>query len=251
MSRPRRILIFLAIAGLLCFAYLWFFGMAAMFALEARYVGWKMPVVKRTPVELPDQSIAQAPGRRLSYFGYDFEVPWEIDEAKSKSAGKMQLVAFRSGNALLVSKMAPKEFVNSFLSSSRGDQAGLRGLYGDDALRSDYSLTRLILEATPNKVGLLTPRRQAVGQTMLLVVKGIMIPQGGESGIYRIRTGNFQGFQYGNPQSRPKSVDIEIFGDDGGLAFLFVQKERGEVPAISQAEINRVIQSLQKSPDQG
>jgi hypothetical protein len=218
-----------------------------MFALEARYVGWKMPVVKRTPVELSDSSIMQGSARKLSYFGYDFEVPWEIDEAKTKQAGKMQLVAFRSGNALLVSSMAPKQFVSTFLSSDKADQPGLRGLYGEDILQSDYLLKRAILEATPDKVGLLTPRKDAVGIAMLLITKGVIMPRGAETGIFRIRTGNFEGFQYGDPHGRPNSIDIQLFADDGGLAFLFTQQEKGAEPAISQAEINRVLQSLRKS----
>jgi hypothetical protein len=85
---------------------------------------------------------------------------------------------------------------------------------------------------------------------MLLLVKGIMIPSGGETGIFRIRSGNFQGFQYGDPQSCPKSLDVEIFSSDGGLAFLFVQRKDGPVPLITQAEINRVIQTIRMVRDQ-
>jgi hypothetical protein len=247
MSRGRRILFFVAISGVLCVVYVWFFGVATMFALEARYVGWKMPAVRRTPAELEDSSIAQGPGQKLSYFGYEFEVPWDVEEAKTRQAGRMQLVVFRSGNALLVSRMAPKEFVNSFLSSAKCDPAAVRALYGENVLQSDYSLTRLILEATPDQVGLLASRRNAVAGAMLLVIKGIMIPQAGESGIYRIRAGNFQGFQFGDPTRRPKSLDVEIFEEGGGLGFIFTQRENGPVPPITQAEINRVVQSLQKS----
>lgn len=247
MSKPRRTLFILAITGLLCLIYLWFFGTATMFALEARYVGWKMPIVKRTPTELPDQSIAHVPGRKLAYFGYEFEVPWEIDEAKSKQVGKIQLVAFRSGNALLVSRGAPKEFVNDFLSMDKGDPAGLKALYGEDVLQSDYLLKQRILEATPEKVGLLTPRKEAVGSAMLLVIKGIMMPSGAESGVYQIRAGDFRGFQFGDPRSRPKSIDLEIYNQDGGLGFIFSQRANSSEPQITQAEINYVIQSLRKS----
>lgn len=247
MSKPTRILFILAIAGVLCLGYLWFFGAATMFALEARYFGWKMPVVKRTPVELADHSIAQAVGRKLSYFGYDFEVPWEIDEAKCKQVGEMQLVAFRSGNALLVSRGAPKEFVNSFLKT---DPASLRALYGEDVLQSDYLLKQRILEATPDKVGLFTPRNEAVRGAMLLVYKGIMIPEGGKSGIYRIQTGDFRGFQFGDPQSRPRSISVEIYDKDGGLGFIFTQRESSSEPPITQPEINCTVQSLRKSTDQ-
>ncbi|PYU16735.1 MAG: hypothetical protein DMG37_01640 [Acidobacteria bacterium] len=169
MSKPRRTLLTFAIFGLLCLIYVWFFGAATMFALEARYVGWKMPVVKKTPTELPDQSIAQGSARKLAYFGYEFEVPWELDEAKSKQVGQLQLVAFLSGNTLLVSRIAPKEFVNDFLSTGKADSTGVKALYGEDVLKSDYSLKERILGATPDNVGLLTPRKEAVGSAMLVV----------------------------------------------------------------------------------
>lgn len=55
--------------------YLWLFGFATFFAVEASYMAWRAPVVRRTPVELNDQSVAQTTGRNLSYFGYEFEVP--------------------------------------------------------------------------------------------------------------------------------------------------------------------------------
>lgn len=250
MSKSKRILFILAIAGLLCVAYLWFFGVATILALEARYVAWKMPIVKTTPTELPDQSIAQASVQKLNYFGYEFEIPWEIDEAKSKQVGQMRLVAFRSGNALLVSRMAPKEFVKDFLSTGKADPAGLRNLYGEEVLQSDYSLMRRILEATPEKVGLLTPRKDAGGSAMLLLIKGIMMPSGAESGIYQIRAGDFRGFQFGDTRSRPKSIDLEIYNQDGGLGFIFTQRQNTSDPAITQAQINRIVRSLRKLPNQ-
>ena len=250
VSKSRHILLVVASAGVLCLAYLWFFGAATMFALEARYIGWKMPVVKRVPTELPDQSIAQVPGRKLSYFGYEFEVPWEIDQAKSKQVGEMQLVAFRSGNTLSVSRTVPREFVNSFLSTEKADSTGLKALYGEDVLQSDFLLKQRILEVTPDEVGLFTPRKQAVGSAMLLIMKGIMMPRGADSGIYQIRKGDFQGFQFGDPRSRPKSLDLEIYNEDGGLGLIFTQRENSSEPPIIQAEINRVIQSLRKSTKQ-
>jgi len=73
----KRVPFLIGLGGLLLLSvlYVWFFGVATMFAVEARYFGWKAPVVKRTPVELSDLSVSQAPGRKLTYFGYEFEVP--------------------------------------------------------------------------------------------------------------------------------------------------------------------------------
>jgi len=246
-SKWVRILVILGSLTALGAFYLWFFGIATMFVIETRYIAWKAPIVKKVPVQLADLSISQVPGRKLSYLGYEFEVPWDdVDEDKTKKVGEMQVIAFRSGNSMLFSKIPPKEFVNTFLSMSKENSAGLRAIYGEDALQSDYSFRRLILETTPGKVTLFTPRRDSVGSAMLLVIKGIMIPRGGESGIYWIRTSHFQGYQYGDPRSRPKSLDVELFNEDEGLGFIFSQKEKATTSAISQRDINRVIQTVQK-----
>jgi hypothetical protein len=249
MTKRQRKLVFWANMFLVAGFCVWHFGVAALFVLENRYVGWKFPVAKETPVELTDLSISQAQGPRLSYFGYEFEVPWDIDQEKTKQTGKMEHIAFHSGNALLFSKAAPKEFVQTFLSSTRVDPNNVRKLLGEEALESDYSLHRLILEATPGQVTLFTRREDVVRNSMLLLFKGVMMPRGGESGIFRVRTGKFQGFQYGDPQARPKSLNVEIFADDGGLSFAFAQRSGGPAPAITQAEINRVVQTVRKIPE--
>src|SRR5439155_1410472 len=67
-----------------CVAYLWFFGFQTLIVLEARYLTRKTPAVSMAPAQLADFSISRWPGRKLSYFGYEFEVPWnDVDEAKS------------------------------------------------------------------------------------------------------------------------------------------------------------------------
>ena len=245
MKSPKHTWIVFLVIGLLCVAYVWFFGVATVFALEARYIGWKMPAVKSAPLPVFDSSISQSNGLKLSYFGYDLEVPWsDLDEGKTKQIGQMQLIAFHSGRSILFSVGKPKEFIKTFLSSSGGQSENLAHLYGPDALRSDYALHRLILEATPQRVGLFSARREAVGNTMLLVFKGIMMPRGGESGVFNVRTSGFAGFQFGDPRSYPKSLSVEMFADDGGFALTFARGP--STAAITQPEINRTIQSVRR-----
>jgi hypothetical protein len=249
-KRQRRMVLWINVLLVAGFG-VWHFGVATLFVLETRYVAWKAPVVKTAPTELADVSISMASGQKLTYGGYQFEVPWDVDAEKTKQIKETSVViVFQSGNALWFSRMPAKEFVDHFLAGSKTDADSLREFYGDEALRSDYSLTNLILETTPQRIGLFSNRRQAAGGAMLLLTKAIMMPPGGETGIFRVRTGDFRGFQYGDPRRRPKSIDVEIFSDSGGLAFLFGQREKGSVPAITQAEINRVIQSVRKAPEQ-
>ena len=101
MSKWARALGNLTIAVLVCGIYLHFFGLQTFVAVQARSVGRKKPVVKRVPVELQDLSISQASGRKLAYFGYEFEIPWDdIDEAKSRTVGENKaIIFFKSGTA--------------------------------------------------------------------------------------------------------------------------------------------------------
>lgn len=249
-KRERRLIVWANVVIVTGFC-VWHFGVATLIALETRYVGWKFPVVKKIPVELSDLSISNAPGQRLSRLGYEFEVPWEVDEERTKQTGKTSIViALRSENAIWFSRVPPKELVSKFQALHKGDEATLKLVFGEDALKSDYSLIRLILEATPDQVTPLTPRSNAVAKSVFLLMKGIMVPAGGDTGIFRIANNDLHGFQYGDPQRRPKSIDVEIFSDSGGLAFLFVQREKGPAPAITQAEINRVIQSVRRVQEQ-
>src|SRR5690242_5408287 len=73
------------------------------------YLAKTAPAVTRVvPTDLKDLSTSQAPGRKLSYFGYEFEVPWnDVDESQTKVMEnrpnlKMVWVSFRSGLKLFV-----------------------------------------------------------------------------------------------------------------------------------------------------
>lgn len=249
MTKRKRVLIWLGSSAILVALYVWFFGVATVLAIEARYIGRKFPVVRRMPAPLSDFSISTSQGQRVTYAGYEFEVPWVVDDkGKRQISPTSEIIAFDSGNALWFSIVPPREFLHKFLRCADIDPASLRQLYGD-ALDSDYSIHKLILDTTPQAIGPLSGRKKAVGSAMLLVIKGTMMPQGGETGIFKVQAHDFRGFQYGDPQRRPKSIDVEIFADEGGLTFLFAQRESGPVAAITQAEINRVIQSAHKVPN--
>src|SRR5215472_5397336 len=154
MSRWKRGLMSFGIVVVACVTYAWLFGTQSFLVLEAHTVARKLPLVKRTPMELTDLSISQAPGMNLSYFGYEFEVPWiDIDREKTKIVGgNKAIIAFRSGNGLMVWSGPPHEFMNGLFEQLKIDQDTFRKVYGDEALQSDYNFQRLILETTPDKI---------------------------------------------------------------------------------------------------
>lgn len=249
MSRRKRVLMSFGIVAVACVTYLWLFGTQTFFVLEAHNVARKLPFVKRTPIELTDLSISQAPGLKLSYFGYEFEVPWtDIDREKTKIVGgNKAIIAFQSGNVLSVWSGPPHEFMNGLLEQGKIDRETFRKVYGDEALQSDYNFQRLILETTPEKITLLSTRKTAVSQGVLLMVKAICVPGDPNSGIFAVRGREFKGFHYGRPQSPPKYLSVELFPENGHLDLLFGQKTNGPT-IISQADINRVVQTIHKLP---
>lgn len=249
MSRWARVLMSFGTIGVACATYALRFGTQTFLVVEAHNVARKLPFVKRTPVPLTDLSISQASGMKLSYFGYDFEVPWtDIDEEKTKIiGGNKAIIVFRSGNVLSVWSGPPHEFMNGFFEQGMIDRDTFRKVYGAEALQSDYNFQRLILESTPDKITLLSSKKTAVSQSVLLTVKALSVPGDPNSGIFAIQGKKFKGFQYGCPQSPPKHLSVELFPEDGHLDLLFSQKKDGRT-VISQADINRIVQTIHRAP---
>jgi hypothetical protein len=246
MSRWKRILIWAGIVVFVCGVYLWFFGVQTTSALMVRYQFRKLPDVAKTPVPLSDLSISSVRHKTASYFGYEFELPSDdVDEEKDKTFGTVHVSYFRSGNAFWFSTFPPKDFVNEVMKTGNLGAQDLKQLYGEDALESDYAFHKKMLELTPSEITPFISRRQAISGQVLLIIKAVSMPKAG-SGIFSIQVRDFKGFQYENPQTRPSRITVELFSNDSGINVIFMEKP-GAL-GISQAEINRVIQSIHRAP---
>jgi len=246
VSKWKRILLWAGVVVLVGGVYLWFFGVQTTSTLIVRYQFRKLPDVAKTPVPLTDLSISSLPHRTTSFSGYEFELPSDdVDEGKDKTFGTVHVSYFRSGNAFWFSTFPPKDFVNGLIKAGNLDPQDLKQLYGEDTLESDYAFHKKMLELTPSQITPFVSQKRAISGQVLLLIKAISMPKAG-SGIFWIQTRDFKGFQFENPQSRPSRITVELFSNDGGIDLIFMQK--AGVPASSQAEINRVIQSIHKTP---
>jgi len=234
-----------------CGAYLWFFGVQTFCALEARNIARKTPAVRQTPVELRDLSVSPAPGTKLSGPGYEFEVPWDdLDEARNKFVeGAGPVFNFRSGLILFVRGGPPLEMVNALLTDTEQGHKTVRQVYGDDALKSDYALYRIMLETMPASVTPFISRREAIRKVMLLILKRIEARRGSETAMLAVSAGDFKGFEYGSPQNILGGFGFELFSDTGSLDFVFGLKGKTNTP-VSQSDINRILQTLHRLPPQ-
>jgi hypothetical protein len=204
------------------------------------------------PVELTDTSVSPA-GTKLSYFGYEFELPWsDVDASRSQANPKLNraVIVFRSGLQMSVTALPPKDGINAIASSYATPQTVapfIASEFGVEATRSDYAFLRHLYNFTPEKMSrwALSPATH-YRESMLLTIKYIALLPWAESGIFNVRNSEYAGFQQGNPGVRPTGIVVTLFSGDGGIEFVFSQKKYENPAGISQAEINRVIQSVRK-----
>jgi len=252
MSKRGHIILGVGITVIACCVYLWFFGIQTFSLIQARRLARHAPVVMLTPIELSDSSISRAPGRKLSYFGYGLEIPWDdLDQQKTRVVKDdkdfaVAMISFRSGNTIAFWSTPPNGLVGKLQDKPGFDRKALGHLIGEEAAQSDYDLQRAILQVTPDQFSLLAPKWQTVRRQMLLTMKTIL-PRGAEFGIYSVKTKEFQGIQYGRPQNPPKPLSVELFASDRHLDVVFGQKPNGPT-MITQADVNRIIQTIHKVP---
>jgi hypothetical protein len=193
------------------------------------------------PVDLGDRSIAAGDGSKLSCFGYEFEVPWQDVDTQNIQRRTMMLIPFRSGLGILVGHGSTHDLVDTAMNSSKTSPQYFRAAYGDKAAGSDYEFLNLALNTTPSQVRLFGSKEDAARKFILVTIKAIIVP--GDSGIFTVQANEFRGFQYGDPSKHPKWVTVSLYSDNGGIELSFSQKDLKPL-AISQADINRVIQTL-------
>lgn len=246
MSKWKHRLIWFGIFVVLGGSYLWFFGADTFFALNARRMGRQVPIVNSVPAELKDLTVSRVPGEKLSFQGAEFEVPWD-DVEKTRIVGKWVAISFRSGRSILLCVGPPDGDIVSMSKSKTPDPKLFEAMYGPEVLQSDYALHKAIFAATPGQITLFTPSSRAAGLSAVLLIKAIMPPTT-DWAIYNIRSNDFKGFQLGDPVRHPKKMSLELYAADIEFEINIDQPVAGPTPGITQAEINRIIQTVRKAP---
>jgi hypothetical protein len=205
------------------------------------------PDCKQCSIELQDLSVSKAKGEKLSFMAAEFEVPWDdVDQEKSRIVGNWVLINFRSGNSIILCVSPPGGFLTSISKNEATDPRLFAAIYGPQVLRSDYALHKAIFETTPSQITLFTPTNRAAGLSSIILIKAIMPPTT-DWAVYNIRSNDFKGFRLGDPVRRPKKTCLELYADDVEFEINISQNTSGPAPGITQAEINRMIQSVHKA----
>jgi hypothetical protein len=194
------------------------------------------------PTELRDNSVSQAPGKKVSISGYEFEVPWtDMDEGQTKLYPKAADLRFRSGLRVVVTAISPREWVDGLAEQMKVSPERIQAAFG----QSDYDVLKTIYEFSPDKMHHWNPQVLAREQFLLILKTAAPLPSA-KSGIFNMRDSDLRGFQEGSPQVRQDGIAVHLFANDGSIEFIFSQRDYRDTSGITQPEINRIVHSVRK-----
>jgi hypothetical protein len=213
-------------------------GILVMTRMEAR----KVPALKVAPLKLADYSVSNSSGTTLSYFGYEFDVPWDAHFKQRLGKGLVSL-QFESGQSLTF--IVPENqsgLLTEIVEDHSLNMGNLRFVFGDLMKRSAYDQYEVLLNTTPKSIQAFGPRAEAVRGVTLLTIKAIALGPGLESGAFSFDLPGKRGFQIGDPQ-KSRRVDLEVFDTAGHQIEISCGSTNGNI-RFSQPELNRILTSL-------
>jgi hypothetical protein len=220
-------------------------GVFAITTMEAR----KVPGVKTAVQALTDYSVNSSLGTTLSYFGYEFQVPWTGNYTlkgnltlKVIAEGGLVAIKFASGQDLVF--MIPGDQKGLLTELAQDKLLGVRNpkIFGDLLKRSPYDQFQAILNTTPASIHMFRNQADGVRGAILLTIKAIAVGPGLETGAFSFELRNKRGFQIGDPH-KSKHVQLELFDSTGRQIEIFVGTKNSGI-GWSQQDLNRIITTL-------
>lgn len=199
--------------------------------------------MKVAPQPLSDYSVSDAPGTVLSYFGYEFEVPWNAG-FKEKAFGKgIVQLEFQSGqNVTFIVPTNQGGLLTEIVQDESMHMKNLQVVFGDLMNRSAYDQYAALLNTTPSSIRAFGPRAEATRGVTLLTIKAIAVGPGLETGVFSFELPDKHGFQVGDPR-KSRRADLEVFGMRGHYVEIICATSKDSV-RLSQPELNLILKSL-------
>jgi hypothetical protein len=207
--------------------------------IEAR----KVPAVKIATRVIPNYSVSDALGMKLSYFGYEFEVPWNTSFKETIVGKTLVQLKFETGqDVIFIVRSSQGGLLTEIVQDQSLKMGGLQLVFGDLMNRSAYDQYRVLLNTTPQSIRAFGPRAGAVRGVTLLTIKAIAFGPGLETGAFSFVLPGKRGFQIGDPQ-KSRRVDLEVFDSTRHHIEILCGSTSGNI-RFSQPELNRILTSL-------
>lgn len=215
-----------------------------------------LPITRVVPIDLKNSSIAPATGTKLSFLGYEFEVPWDdLDPTQTVLTPRGNpdknrvILTFRSGLRMMATKSPARQMADEFMRQDfRMTPAAFAAVFGSKAADSDYEFMKCVFEFSPARM-----HHWALGppvharEAMLLVTKSILPSRPAKSGIFNIHSTNYEGYQQGDPNSpsaKDDGIVLSLYSQTDAFEIIFAQAKSKHL--VTQPEINRIAQTLHK-----
>jgi hypothetical protein len=208
----------------------------------ARWEAKKIPSVWVTQQPLVNYDVSAAPGTKLSYFGYKFEVPWT--GGFKERGGRNGIVELQFDSGQKVTFIVPRNQAGILSEIVEDPQLkSLQFVLGDLTKRSAYDQYATFLNTKPSSIHPFGPRTEAVRGEVLLTLKGIGAPASLETGAFSFDLPDKRGFQIGNPW-QARSAQLEVFMKGDSNWFEIICGTKNESIKLSQPELNRILASF-------
>ncbi len=246
MPKILKFLIGLGVVAFVCAVVAWVIGAQWFARWAVQRTAQRHPIVLVIPKPLADTSIDNAAGTDESFGAYSFETPWK-QTPKVDNYGDGGTTYSFGAHVVTIYQRPPDELISEFHKNPQNEQ-NLNNLFEGDPPKTDLEFMRRILNVTPDNFTWSASKLETVRNGTLLALKTTTTPVEGASGIFFVKTPEFQGFQYGVPEAKETGVSVDLYGKRVLLRFTF--RERGGAAAITpQADINRVVQSVRSGPN--
>lgn len=233
---------------LICLSLIWLIYTVAVnliawhFAKEISHAHRNLDVV---PTPLMDTSVAELSGPRIEKFGFSFQVPWRTIE-RDRTTTSIALISFSEGGGLLIFDPAEANEAKVMRGTTARQQKVLSDVFGSRTLSSNYELMTSEVLATPAEVKWWVNRAQNTRTGILLSNKSLNL--GEATVIHQIDSAAVRGFQYGDPNTLPFLVQIDLFDRADKHYKLIISGKGWNRPVISQAQINALVSSFRTPP---
>ena len=194
-----------------------------------------------TPRPLTDTAVSSVPGTTLSCYGYRFEVPWQA-VVRQVNEGRWTEAQFRGGQRV---RFINPEYANGDTHLGHPD-ALEDAAFGSNIPGSKYEHFKAIISMSPTQLSPFRSRRSIARDRAYLVLKGLWFEHNpGRPDIFSIEAPHYRGFESSDLAYGRQEVGLTLF-DAAEHEFGFsISVARDSTAKLTQAEINRVIQSLQ------
>ena len=191
------------------------------------------------PEPLTNTTASTAEGTTLSYYGYQFDVPWKgiVTETYPE-------IIFRDGQEVRLgdpSRFRHRHARDGARTNHNAEEEARESI----ARQSWYEQYKAMLSMTPAQLSPFFSHRNFALALTLLSWKSVILEHNvARPDIFSFETPNYRGFEISGLSRGWQHVEIDLFDAQDDTFQVFVSVIRDSTPKVTQADINRIIQSF-------